>query len=134
LLAPASFSLLPIASGVPSPSGVSPGFHFDNLLYLDGSPQTATDYELHGGIFDIYGIAFTVAGGFSVNLWSNGEDATTPLSFGVGLTDGLTVSDYDFDGVTVQSVPEPATWAMMVVGFGLIGSGLRRRRTTVRFA
>lgn len=26
------------------------------------------------------------------------------------------------------AVPEPGTWAMMVVGFGLVGSGVRRRR------
>lgn len=29
------------------------------------------------------------------------------------------------------AVPEPATWAMMVLGFGMAGFGLRRRRTTV---
>jgi hypothetical protein len=25
-------------------------------------------------------------------------------------------------------VPEPATWAMMILGFGMIGAALRRRR------
>ena len=40
------------------------------------------------------------------------------------------------DAITV-SVPEPATWAMMLLGFGMVGFGLRRsaRRTTrVAFA
>ncbi len=32
------------------------------------------------------------------------------------------------------AVPEPASWAMMVGGFGLIGSAMRRRRTRVCFA
>ena len=33
------------------------------------------------------------------------------------------------------AVPEPATWAMMVGGFGLLGASLRRRsRTSVRYA
>jgi hypothetical protein len=35
----------------------------------------------------------------------------------------------------VNSVPEPATWAMMIVGFGLVGGSMRRRHTlTVKFA
>jgi hypothetical protein len=31
-------------------------------------------------------------------------------------------------------VPEPATWAMMILGFGVIGAGMRRRRVNVSFA
>jgi len=35
---------------------------------------------------------------------------------------------------TITAVPEAATWAMMIVGFGAIGFGLRRRaRTAVSF-
>ncbi|MFW2850399.1 PEPxxWA-CTERM sorting domain-containing protein [Sphingomonas sp. TX0543] len=30
----------------------------------------------------------------------------------------------------VAAVPEPATWAMMIAGFGLTGAALRRRRRT----
>lgn len=29
---------------------------------------------------------------------------------------------------TLAGVPEPLTWAMMIMGFGLVGAGLRRRR------
>ncbi|KRB42667.1 PEPxxWA-CTERM sorting domain-containing protein [Phenylobacterium sp. Root700] len=32
------------------------------------------------------------------------------------------------------AVPEPATWAMMIVGFGLVGGAVRRRRTSAAFA
>ena len=38
---------------------------------------------------------------------------------------------------TVAGVPEPSTWAMLLLGFGLIGGAMRRRRaakTTVTFA
>ena len=31
------------------------------------------------------------------------------------------------------AVPEPSTWAMMIFGFGLVGTSLRRRRTRVAF-
>jgi hypothetical protein len=36
-------------------------------------------------------------------------------------------------GIAVAPVPEPATWAMMILGFGAIGYSMRRR-STVRFA
>lgn len=32
----------------------------------------------------------------------------------------------------VPVVPEPATWAMLVVGFAMLGTALRRRRSTLR--
>ena len=38
---------------------------------------------------------------------------------------------------TISAVPEPATWAMMIVGLGAIGFAMRRRKnlsTVVRFA
>jgi len=35
--------------------------------------------------------------------------------------------------VTVPGVPEPANWAMMIAGFGLIGGTLRARRSSLRF-
>lgn len=39
--------------------------------------------------------------------------------------------------LTLSAVPEPATWALMIVGFGLTGAAMRRRaqpKTTVTFA
>ncbi len=35
-------------------------------------------------------------------------------------------------GQPVSAVPEPDTWAMMLVGFGFIGFSLRRRRARLR--
>ncbi|NJC34016.1 hypothetical protein GGR88_001490 [Sphingomonas jejuensis] len=36
----------------------------------------------------------------------------------------------EVDNIAV-SVPEPATWGMMIAGFGIVGASLRRRRQTV---
>ena len=36
--------------------------------------------------------------------------------------------------VTIRAVPEPATWAMMLLGFGAIGWQLRRRRNSLALA
>jgi hypothetical protein len=44
-------------------------------------------------------------------------------------------NDYGLDLISVTAVPEPATWAMMVGGFGVIGAAARRRaRASVTFA
>jgi PEP-CTERM motif len=32
----------------------------------------------------------------------------------------------------LQPIPEPATWALMIAGFGVVGAGMRRRRGSVR--
>lgn len=37
-----------------------------------------------------------------------------------------------FDTGGTTSVPEPATWAMMILGFGAVGFSLRRRRKAFR--
>ena len=44
---------------------------------------------------------------------------------------------FKFDDVsinTINAVPEPATWGMMIMGFGAAGAALRRRTKGVRFA
>ena len=38
------------------------------------------------------------------------------------------------DDFLADAVPEPSTWGMMILGFGLAGSAMRRRRTTVSYA
>ena len=57
---------------------------------------------------------------------------------GVNL-DSISFTNGSVSGVSLYStgpaVPEPATWAMMLGGFGVLGAAMRRRRrTTVTFA
>lgn len=51
-----------------------------------------------------------------------------------GFTLGSSANSFEIDNVAVRSpVPEPATWAMMVFGFGALGGAMRRRgRKSVR--
>jgi hypothetical protein len=51
-------------------------------------------------------------------------------TFGAGDGGGTVSGNASF----VQAVPEPATWAMMLVGFGGIGVAMRRRRRGIALA
>ena len=70
----------------------------------------------------------------SMNFVAGGSTQT--LSFlAQGTPNGLPPSLL-LDNVSLTAaVPEPATWGMMIVGFGAMGATLRRRRTatTVSF-
>jgi hypothetical protein len=45
----------------------------------------------------------------------------------------LVLDDISFDdALPTASVPEPATWAMMLLGFGTIGFAVRRQKVTAR--
>jgi|GEM_PF-680333 len=54
-----------------------------------------------------------------------GVDGQAPTggSIFAGYAEGLTFAP------TVAGVPEPGAWVLMIAGFGLVGAGLRRRRT-----
>jgi hypothetical protein len=48
---------------------------------------------------------------------------------------GGTAGTIVFDDITLGlGLPEPATWAMMLLGFGAIGASLRRRRRRIAAA
>lgn len=122
VLAPNNFSRFAVAAGL---AEVNNGFlTYDNLLYPGGSPQTAFDYPLHGGVFDIYGLAFGIGGGRVVNLWSNGTiNGVGPFDYGVAVATHAVALDY-VGGVA--AVPEPSELALFASG--LIGLLVWRRR------
>jgi hypothetical protein len=53
-----------------------------------------------------------------------------------GSDDGMAIDDLAMTLTTSApaAVPEPASWAMMLGGFGLVGSALRRRRASAAYA
>lgn len=61
-------------------------------------------------------------------------DATRFARGTFGVIDGSTLAGFAFQPTV--AIPEPATWAMMVGGFGLVGGAMRarRRRMTVSYS
>ncbi|WP_368039583.1 PEPxxWA-CTERM sorting domain-containing protein [Sphingomonas sp. ID1715] len=45
-----------------------------------------------------------------------------------GAVFGSTANSFEFDNLSVAAVPEPATWALMIGGFGMVGGAMRRRK------
>jgi len=65
-----------------------------------------------------------------LNIASGANFAVRWMDLDTRLTDdGVAVDDFSMSAVTA-AVPEPASWAMMIGGFGMIGLGARRRRPT----
>lgn len=91
--------------------------HDDGLqLKIDG---------IAGFIVDQPGPTSPVSTAFNVNAPESGLYNFT-LSYGE-TAGGPAVLRFDVNGAPVGRVPEPATWAMMVTGFGLVGFSVRRR-------
>ena len=75
--------------------------------------------------------------GFGIFLGPDQLSGTFVDTFYFGYDDQVTGQDDDHDDLiiratlltaTPRSVPEPATWAMLLTGFGLAGAALRRRK------
>jgi hypothetical protein len=76
-------------------------------------PNTANGNQFlpgTNGLFTVNGTSGTAFTGFKLESSSN---------------------SFEIDNLAVKGVvPEPATWAMLIAGFGLVGASLRRQRMT----
>lgn len=117
---------------------VGPGVTFDAVVVVrpDGSGSVTAFNEIGAPtVTDILGSTFV------------GEtEMITFVDFGLLPSRGFATSDYRFNlwtrtgggnsGIadlalgqgTFGAVPEPASWAMLIVGFGLVGTAARRRQ------
>jgi hypothetical protein len=96
----------------------------DTMFRGDGIQFGNGNFPSNGALWDIetYDISSLVA--------TNNALSLNAVSDAVGLI----VAQFNLPVGAAPAVPEPATWAMMIGGFALIGASLRRQARTIRFA
>lgn len=105
-------------TGLASPFGANNLFYANGPTFVDGS-----------------GLGFTTAAGTNVNLFFQ----SSANSFRINTTNPFTSSFVTANANPVAAaVPEPGTWAMMLLGFGFVGGAMRsakrRQKLTVSYA
>ncbi|NNM76674.1 PEPxxWA-CTERM sorting domain-containing protein [Sphingomonas sp. ID1715] len=136
-------------------------FSETNLVELDSNNNSAMSRTIDAGTYTLSfyysarpnvpaasnGIDVLINGVSIFNITGDGGAGTVwlpqSLSFGVNASSTLTFAAIGtsdslggyLDNVALAGVPEPATWAMMLGGFALVGAATRRRtRTAVTYA
>jgi hypothetical protein len=105
----------PITGGTSGESNWFWIFNFQNGLLTWDGPQS---------------FSFGNGGLFTVSL--NGAEFNDGF-YGLGEDGAKVKATFTLDSLS-SAVPEPATWAMMITGFGLAGTAIRRRRSTFAVA
>lgn len=115
-----------------------------SLAYTLSAGLSLVANSAASGTTGLLGLAGEVSGG-SVNLYAtNYTVGDTDPTFLFGITDVLSATtrpggeafvklatapnNSNFKGVALAPVPEPASWALLIAGFGLVGGVARRRR------
>jgi hypothetical protein len=121
-----SFGLFATASGANNPFG----FALTDLIFgtsvFDVAINNNAFTDVPVGTWTTHTYNFTTAfsGSYLLNFsFLSGHSPAKDV-----LLDGVNIAP------TQGAVPEPATWAMMLGGFALVGAAMRRRPTAVSFA
>ncbi len=126
-------------------------FNFGGLL---GPDLVLTSLSLYWGSIDLYntlqflradgsafmGSTFTGANFPPANGNQPADVTNRRITFGFTRADAVTQvrfasgsNAFEFDDIGITAaVPEPASWAMLIVGFGLVGATLRRRHASTQ--
>ena len=109
------------------------------VSFLWGSPDTYNRLSLTTNVatyaFDVASLGFAVRDGnqsFSqyVQFAATAGETISSLSFSnTPATDAFEAANF-----TVTAVPEPATWGMMLLGFGMVAGSARYRRRATKVA
>ena len=116
---------------------------FSNISFFVGSLDAYNTVQLldaTGTAIETY-TGYAMGGGVSIPFPGNqspednrrvtftGTDGT--VFYGAKFYNLGDTSAFEFDNVSfTAAVPEPATWAMMIMGFGMVGFAARRRRSS----
>ena len=94
----------------------SSGIDFTSAILTGPGGPYALMEEFDNGISEFWNLSslFLEAGTYTLTI--NGNNSSTGSLGGT---------------VTINAVPEPGTWAMMLLGFGAAGFAMRRRRAPV---
>jgi hypothetical protein len=116
-------------------SGPSVGWNAD-ILVTFANLQAAVGIGIAGPTtlrFELLGAAMNVLEGYNLtttpsNTYYYINRVSADVSYLRVAGNFVAIDDLQFDSRTVppQGVPEPATWLMMLIGFGAIGVALRR--------
>ena len=79
------------------------------------------DYTILGGTGRFAG----ATGTFATGAGSGADVRFRPSQITLNLVNGV---------IDAPAVPEPATWALLIAGFGAVGGAMRRRRTALAYA
>ncbi len=109
-------------------------FYGTNTNYAGRDGQGVVDVSIDGGALASFNLVH-VAPTFALADWTRyaatfvatGTTTTLRLANGQNAYEHFTL----IDGASVEAVPEPATWALMIGGFAAVGVMARRRRAGV---
>ena len=118
-------------AGVGSPAAVT------GLSIAQSADGTGLEFSIPNSFFVSYQSGFSYVPG--QQLAAVGSDVVLRLSqsYGYSVAGGASYGPNRLGRVTLEgagAVPEPASWAMMVGGFGLLGATLRRRKAVIAVA
>ena len=112
-------------------------FNFSDTALISGQSYTALLSTNSARYGLVYGPDINLSNGqfLGGDAYANGSLISERPLFEPCLSSGICDANFRFTTTAaIGAVPEPATWAMMIMGFGLIGGALRARRHKTRVA